>query len=176
MEYQLTALGLHRRRARRRASHRGIDISFIGSIGSPVNPGITTGRSVVFVASYVGTMAPAPTFRPYVGCMPASGGGGIPTALKIVARPADCSARPQGACPPGTTHRGERVPRRETLVDATHAVGFGTPRPPSASVTGTVTASRAVRGRRVLVSVRGDAELGRIRAIIQVHAVCSRVR
>ena len=44
-------------------SDRGIDITFIGELGSPVNPGITTSRSVVFVASYVGATARAPTFQ-----------------------------------------------------------------------------------------------------------------
>jgi hypothetical protein len=43
-------------------------------------------------------------------------------------------------------------------------------------VVGTVSGSRSVRGQRVLVAVRGDAELGSIRAVVQVHAVCSRVR
>ncbi len=36
-------------------SHRAIDVTFLGRMGSPVNPGITTSRSAVFVASYVGT-------------------------------------------------------------------------------------------------------------------------
>jgi hypothetical protein len=159
-----------------RLSDRGINVTFIGKLGSPVNPGITTSRSVVFVARYVGATARAPSFRPFIGCMPASGGGGIPTAFGAV-KPGEPTIRRVGkmrvvpeARAVASTCRG-----RETLVDASHAVAFGTSAPPSASVIGTVRAARTVRGNRVLVSVRGDAELGRIRAIVQVHAVCSRV-
>jgi hypothetical protein len=160
-----------------RLGDRGINVTFIGKLGSPVNPGITTSRSVVFVASYVGATARAPSFRPFIGCMPASGGGGIPTAYGAV-KPGEPTIRRVGRVRvlPGTSTVASACRARETLVDASHAVAFGTPTPPSASVIGTVTAARAVRGRRVVVSVRGDAELGRIRAVVQVHAVCSRVR
>lgn len=160
-----------------RLSDRGINVTFIGKLGSPVNPGITTSRSVVFVARYVGATARAPSFRPFIGCMPASGGGGIPTAFGAV-KPGEPTIRRVGRVRvlPGTSTVASACRGRETLVDAAHAVGFGTATPPSASVIGTVTAVRAVRGRRVVVSVRGDAELGRIRAVVQVHAVCSRVR
>ena len=67
-------------------SDRAIDLGFLGAIGAPVNPGITTSRDTVFVASYVGGSARAPTFRPHLGCMPTSGGGGrIPTAAAVFA-------------------------------------------------------------------------------------------
>jgi hypothetical protein len=160
-----------------RLSDRGINVTFIGKLGSPVNPGITTSRSVVFVASYVGATARAPSFRPFIGCMPSSGGGGIPTAYGAV-KPGEPTIRRVGRVRvlPGTSTVAAACRGRETLIDASHAVAFGTPTSPSASVIGTVRAARAVRGRRVVVSVRGDAELGRIRAIVQVHAVCSRVR
>lgn len=160
-----------------RLSDRGINVTFVGKLGSPVNPGITTSRSVVFVASYVGATARAPSFRPFIGCMPSSGGGGIPTAFNVV-KPGEPTIRRVGRVRvlPGTSTVASACRARETLVDASHAVAFGTPTPPSASLIGTVKAARAVRGRRVVVSVQGDAELGRIRAIVQVHAVCSRVR
>jgi hypothetical protein len=64
----------------------------------------------------------------------------------------------------------------ETLVGASHAVGFGTRTPPGPAVTENVSAAQVARGRRVVVSARGDAELGRIRAIVQAHAVCSGVK
>ena len=37
-----------------RLSNRAIDVGFIGTTGSPVNPGITTSRSAVFLGTYVG--------------------------------------------------------------------------------------------------------------------------
>ncbi|MGH3133508.1 MAG: hypothetical protein ACRDNY_07180, partial [Gaiellaceae bacterium] len=66
-------------------SERAIDVSFSGRLGSPVNPGITTSRSAVFTGSYVGESPRSPTFKPYVGCMPAAGGGPrVPTSLSVV--------------------------------------------------------------------------------------------
>jgi hypothetical protein len=160
-----------------RLSDRGIDVSFIGMLGSPVNPGITTSRSVVFVASYVGATARAPSFRPFIGCMPGGGGGRIPTAVGVV-KPGEPTVRRVRTVRirPGTRTVASACRSREVLVDASHAFGFRTPQPPSASAIGTVSGSRAVRGNRVLVSARGDAELGALRAVIQIHAVCSRTR
>jgi hypothetical protein len=160
-----------------RLSDRGIDVSFIGKLGSPINPGITTSRSVVFVASYVGATAPAPSFRPFIGCMPSSGGGGIPTAVGVV-KPGEPTIRRVSSARvrPGSRTVASSCRGREILVGASHAFAFRTSQPPSATLIGTVDGTRAVRGQRVLVSARGDAELGRVRAVIQVHAVCSRVR
>jgi hypothetical protein len=143
-----------------------------------VNPGITTARSVVFVASYVGTTARAPTFRPYVGCMPSSGGGRIPTAVQAVLKPGHPTVRrvQTARVVPGTKTVASTCRARETLVGASHAIGFGMPEPPSATVTSMASAARTVRGRRIVVSARGDAELGRIRAVVQAHAVCSSAR
>ena len=65
-------------------SQRAIDVSFLGRLGSPVNPGITTSRSVTFLGAYVGTSPRAPTFKPYVGCMPTQGGGSrVPTSATV---------------------------------------------------------------------------------------------
>ena len=101
--------------------------------GTPVSPGVTTSRSVVFVASYVGERPRAPTFRPHIGCIPATGGGTrTPTAVRAVT-------------PPGhpTTRRvvTERVRGESTVVTACRADerlvgwylarGFATPAPPA---------------------------------------------
>jgi hypothetical protein len=161
-----------------RLSHRAIDVTFIAKLGSPINPGITTSRSVVFVGRYVGATANAPTFRPFIGCMPSSGGGRIPTAVGAAVRPGDPTIRRVTAARirPGTRTVASSCRRNEILVDASHAFAFRTPQPPTASVVGTVSGSRRVSGQRVLASVRGDAELGNVRALVQVHALCSRVR
>jgi hypothetical protein len=59
---------------------RGIEVGFVGTLGSPVNPGITTSRDAVFLGRVVRDAVGA-TFRPHIGCVPASGGGGrTPTA------------------------------------------------------------------------------------------------
>lgn len=157
---------------------RAIDISFIANLGSPVNPGITTSRSVVFVASYVGSSAAVATFRPHVGCMPASGGGGVPTAVGAVVKPGRPTVRRVRVVRvrSGVQTVARSCARSELLVDAAHAIGFATRRPPSATAIGLVSSTRAVRGNRVAATVQGDAELGTIRAVAQVQAVCSRVR
>jgi hypothetical protein len=64
----------------------------------------------------------------------------------------------------------------ETLVAASHAFGFYTRRPPTPSLVLSVSGTQSVRGDRIAVAVRGDAELGGVRAVVQVHAVCSRLR
>jgi hypothetical protein len=160
-----------------RLSRRAIDVSFLGTLGSPVNPGISTSRAVVFVATYVGTGATSATFRPFVGCVPASGGGGrVPTSASVVkpGRPTVRHVRTVRVRP-GTQTVVQGCAARERLVGAAHAIGFHTSRPPDASLVSSVTAARAIRGGRVSVTVRGDAELGNVRAVVQVQAVCSRV-
>jgi len=157
-------------------SHRAIDVGFLGMLGSPVNPGITTSRSAVFFGSFVGRSGRAPSFRPHIGCMPAAGGGvRVPTA--VAAFPPDRptvrrvrTVRVQ----PGRVTAVQECAGRERLVGASHAVGFFTRRPPSESLAGSVRATQAVRDGRVVVIVRGDAELGGVRAVVQVHAVCAR--
>lgn len=159
-------------------SQRGIDVVFLGRLGSPVNPGITTARAAVFVGSYTGTNARRPTFRPHIGCIPASGGGGrVPTAVGAVppGEPATRRVR-QARIRPGTTTVSARCNAGERLVGAEHALGFYTRTPPSASLVASVSGSHTVSGSRVVARVRGNAELQGVRAIVQVQAVCARVR
>jgi hypothetical protein len=159
-----------------RLSHRDIDVGFLGRLGSPVNPGISTRRSVVFVASYVGGTAAGPTFKPFIGCMPATGGGiRIPTAAAAFPPGEPTTRRVRTLrVRPGTTRVAQGCTARERLVDASFAFAFATRTPPSASLVSSVSGSQAVRGREVVVTVRGDAEVGDVRALVQVHAVCAR--
>ena len=160
-------------------SHRAIDVTFPGRLGSPVNPGITTTTSAVFDGFYTGVPRQVTSFRPHIGCIPASGGGGSP--------PAQISLRP-AAFPPGrpltrrvrtvnafagrTTRGLQGCARNERLVGASHAVGLYTQTAPAATVATSVTVARTVRGGRVAVVVRADASL-RVRAVVQVHALCA---
>ena len=158
-------------------SRRAIDVSFLGRLGSPVNPGITTSRSVVFLASFVGASARAATFRPHIGCMPGSGAGGrVPTSVTAFPPGQPTVRRVQTVrVRPGTATVVQGCKARERLVGAAHAIGFFTRRPPDAGLVSSVSASRLVREGRVRVVVRGDAELGGTRAVVQVQALCSRV-
>jgi hypothetical protein len=75
---------------------------------------------------------------------------------------------------PGEATVTQRCAARERLVGASHAFGFATRTPPSASLVESVSARQVVRGREVVVNVRADSELGDVRALVQVHAVCTR--
>jgi hypothetical protein len=160
------------------ASERAIDVVFLGVLGSPVNPGITTGRSAVFRATYTGGRRRATGFRPLIGCIPTSGGGGRGTTSV-------------GAVPPGTppvrrVHtlrvRSGRTARasfscapRERLLSASHAVAFRTRTLPPASVLGGVRVARSLRGDTVVVIARrSEAVPRRLRVDVQIHAVCAR--
>jgi len=159
-----------------RLSVRAIDVSFLGTLGSPVNPGITTSRSAVFLGTYVGRSASTPTFRPFIGCMPSAGGGSrVPTSVSAVRPGRPITRRVKTVrVRPGTTTVVQRCTSGERLVGGSHAFGFSTKTPPSASLARSVSGSQAVSGESVVVRVRGDAELAGVRAVVQVHALCSR--
>ena len=161
-----------------RLSVRAIDVGFIGTTGSPVNPGITTSRSAVFLGTYVGRSASAATFKPFIGCMPQAGGGSrVPTSVSQLrpGRPVTRRAKTVRVRP-GTTTVAQRCLSGERLVGGTHAFGFDTRTPPSASLVGSVSGSQRIRGDSVVVRVSGDAELSGVRAVVQVQALCSRSR
>ena len=162
-------------------THRAIDLAFLGRLGAPVNPGITTARSVVFVGSSVVRAVRGPTFRPHIGCMPAAGGGGdVPTLrrLQAVVPPGQPTTRRVRTTRvrPGSAVVAQACGRQERLVGSSHAFGFFTAQPPTASLIATVAGRRSVAGRRAAVAVRADAELVGVRAVVQVHAICARVR
>jgi hypothetical protein len=162
-------------------SQRAIDVGFLGTLGSPVNPGVSTARSVVFTGMFVGETPRAPTFKPFVGCIPATGGGGrVPTSVGTGAvfppgRPTTRRVKTVRVRP-GTTTVSQGCLTGERLVAASHAFAFETRRPPSRSLVAGVSGRRSVSGGRVVVRVQGDAEIGGVRALVQVHAVCSRQR
>lgn len=159
-------------------SQRAIDVSFFGMLGSPVNPGITTSRSVTFVGSYVGTSPRSPSFKPYVGCMPARGGGPrVPTSVSVFEPGTPTTRRARTVrVRPGTATVAQGCRAGERLVGASHAFGFFTKRPPTASLASGVEGTHTVRDGKVFVRVRGDAEVGLVRAVVQVQAVCARTR
>ncbi len=159
-----------------RLSVRGIDVSFIGRLGSPVNPGITTSRSVVFVGTYVGQSDRAPTFKPFIGCMPAAGGGTrVPTSVAAFPPGSPVTRRVKTVrVRPGAATLTQRCSAGERLVGGSHAFAFATRTPPSASLVATMSGSQELRGDSVVVRVRGDAEIAGVRALVQVHALCAR--
>ena len=161
-----------------RLSERAIDVGFLGALGSPVNPGITTSRSAVFFATHVGASARAPSFKPFVGCMPGAGGGTRVQTSVTVFRPGRPMTRRVRTVRvrPGTATVRQRCTASEQLVGASHAFGIFTRTPPSASLADGLSGDRSVRGREVVVNLRADAELADVRAVVQIHALCARTR
>ncbi len=82
----------------------------------------------------------------------------------------------QSEVAPGRGTAAKSCLPRETLVGASHAFGFFMRRAPSASLVASVAGRQRVSGRRVTVAVTADAEVAAVQAVVQVHAICSRVR
>jgi hypothetical protein len=110
--------------------------------------------------------------------MPAQGGGGrVPTSAAAFPPGEPITRRVRTVrVRPGSTTVVAKCVGRERLVGSAHAFGFFMRRPPAASLVSSVSGSRSTAGGRVVVRVRGDAELGGVRAVVQVQAVCSRAR
>jgi hypothetical protein len=163
-----------------RLSETEIDVSFRGETGSPVGAGVTTRRAVLFTAR---STAPAPrhsSFKPFVGCVPTSGGGGrAQTAY---------AATPPGGLRPSrplervvVTRRVQegisvvraRCPRGARLLGGSHAVAFRTAAPPAARVLAAVRVAQSVAGGAVVARVSvAPGALDGAPAEVQLHAVC----
>lgn len=153
-----------------------VDLSFLGAIGAPVNPGISTSRDVVFLGQYVGTRPRTPAFRPHVGCMPAQGGGGrVPTGVTPlpVGKPTARHVTNVVLVPRRTRRVVARCAPGERLVGAWHSVGFASFLPPTSFAIRAVAATQAVVGGRVVVTARSGAAAGGQNVVIQAMAVCA---
>jgi hypothetical protein len=136
-------------------THRSIDVAFVGGLGSPVNPGVTTTGDAVFLGRFVGQRVPTAyhAFPP-----------GKPT-VRIVK---ELQVRPGAtrsivaACAP-----------RDRLTSATHAIAFYLPQPPTAQLASAVTVTRVVRSGRVRVTAHGTDALRGVHAVVQVDLVCA---
>jgi hypothetical protein len=112
------------------------------------------------------------TFRPHIGCVPASGGGRrTPTAYHVFP-PGKPTIRHavNFRLRFGTTTHGARCAKNEQLVSATYAIGFLGDTPPSEAAIGSVKATQHVRNGLVLVTVHA-AKRGR--AVLQLDLVCA---
>jgi len=165
-----------------RVTDKALDVSIRGENGAPVSPGVTTGRSVLFVAVYTGTSREPTSFQPFVGCIPTQGGGG--RAQTSVRRPA--------AYKPGKPLERrvvtERIPvggkRRvvsrclagSRLLGAQHAVGLRLAAEPTVPLLGVARVTRTTTKNAAVAraSVSASAPRG-LRVELQVHALCTRV-
>jgi len=147
-------------------SDRAIDVSFQGKDRQPGEPGITTSRDALFTATYVGaTKRGAPTFRPHIGCMPGSGGGGrIQTAVTFKVGQPVVHRVANFRLLPGVRRVSSACGKKQRLVGGSVATAFGGTTPPSAATVGTLHAARSFSGRRVIATAQvADAALGAAR-------------
>jgi hypothetical protein len=159
-----------------------LELTFLGNLGGPVSPGITTGQSAVFVARTTRELA---SFRPLLGCIPASGGGGrsrtsykptrqltalAPVVEATIRRVKNVRVKDQ---------QSERIThaclRGERLLAFSHAIAYRSRRPLSLSALGSVRARSRAAGGRIVVDVRsGIMRPVGMRVELQVHAICVR--
>ena len=164
-----------------------LELTWLGNLGGPIGPGLTSGRSAVFVARTTRSLA---SFRPLLGCIPTSGGGGrsrtvhrpsrgpqarqAPAALPVV-EPTIRRVRNYRAADRRTQRLAHACLRGEKLLAYSHAVAFRSNRPLAVGELGSVRARSRARGGRVLVDVRsGLARPVGMRVEVQVHAICIR--
>lgn len=159
-----------------RLSDPDIDVALRGETGSPVGPGVTTSRSVLFVATYVGPRSAPTTFRPFIGCVPTSGGGGraLTSATGLApTRPVTRRVAEKRAFAGATGRAVARCRGRERAVDAGHAIAFRTSLPPGRSLIASVRATSRLAADRAVATVTARSGLPvEVRAFVQVIAHC----
>ena len=157
-------------------SDRAIDVDFLGKLGSPVNPGVTTANSAVFRATYTGNAPKGPSFRPHLGCLPSSGGGSgpVPYRKPVAFAPGEPTVRRVRTVRlrPGSVRAVTACTASERLISAWHALAFYTQSAPAQTLIQSVSATRSVQGRRVAVRVRSTTAVQGVRAVVQVGVVC----
>ena len=155
-------------------STRELEVGFRGALGAPVNPGITTSTSAVFLGRVVRGRDPAASFRPHIGCVPASGTGQrVPTVFR--AYPPGRPTAPLMTridVQPGTRSYVERCQAGQQLAGATHAIAFYTAAPPTAKLAAAVHVGQTIRGGRVHVTVHAGPAVRGVHAAVQVDLLC----
>jgi hypothetical protein len=155
-------------------STRALEVGFRGALGAPVNPGITTSTSAVFLGRLVRGSDPAASFRPHIGCVPAAGTGQrVPTAFHAYppARPT-APRMTQIEVRAGTRAYVVLCPAGQQLANASHAIAFYTAAPPTAKLAASVHVTQTVRSGRVHVTVRAAKIVQSVRAVVQVDLLC----
>lgn len=156
------------------ATTAAVRLSFDGRLGAPVSPGVTTTRSAYFRGVLVRGRRAA--FKPWLGCVPAAGGGGRSTVSARVAPGAalDRRARIVVVTPGEVKSASIGCPAPEKLVGGWHAIAFRTTKPPDLSGAALVEASHALTRSKVVVTVAAtDALSVDAHAIVQVGAACA---
>jgi hypothetical protein len=164
-----------------RVSDRAIDVSIRGENGAPVSPGVTTGRAVLFTAVYTGPARRPTTFRPFVGCVPTSGGGGRgETAVRHPAafapgKPLDRRVVERRLVSGGSVRVIGRCPAGTRLLGSQHAYAFGIDEQPGSTLLSAVRVRRTTVGRTVTaVGTVAPRVPQRLPVRLQLHVLCTK--
>jgi hypothetical protein len=161
------------------ASSPAVHVDFVGQVGAPVSPGVTTSRNALFRATLVGKAGRA-TFQPFLGCVPASGGGGRATVSARAAKPVKPGAPLEHLARnvvirPGTIVTASvACPQGEARTAAWTTVFYKTTKPPSLAQADLVQVARIVAGDRASVTASASDGLSLdVHAAVQVGVECA---
>jgi hypothetical protein len=158
------------------ATSRAVRVTFDGLLGSPVAPGTTTARDAFFHGVTAGTTRAA--FQPYLGCIPAGGGGGRSTTSALVTQPGvplDRIAVDVKLSSGVARTVSKTCPRGERLVGSWDALAFRTNKPPNLALAPFVSVSRRVVNGRVTARIdASDGLPNEAHAEVQVGLACAR--
>jgi hypothetical protein len=158
-------------------TNRALDVIFRATLGSPVNPGISTSRTAVFQGRLAVGRDPAASFRPHVGCIPAAGGGErVPTVVHKVyppGHPTVVRATTLKVTAGATRHVRASCRSGERLVTASQAIAFRSKKPPSLAAARGVHVQRKTHSGHVTATIRGDAAVQGARAVVQLDLLCA---
>jgi hypothetical protein len=156
-----------------------IEVTFPGLMGSPVNPGITTRRTVVFDAVSVGPRGRLSSFIPFVGCIPGEGGPRTPTGVRSSAAPEQLGVGPIDRRVRTVELFGSEVraglgcPAGRRLVGSQAVLGIFTALKPTQRQLHGVALRTSVVGGKVFIRLRRTTLPTRIPVQVQIHALCS---
>lgn len=165
-------------------THRSIELTFAGTLGGPISPGVTTATAAVFAGTETGRL-PLPTaFKPLLGCIP-GGGGGRGRTVRQPTRSLTSAAAERGdptirrvksfRLRAGRTATGSlRCGPGELLVAFTQAIAFHMKRAPTARQLAAVEARASVRDGRVRVAGRAGTVVRGLTVRVQIQVVCAR--
>jgi hypothetical protein len=162
-----------------RVANPWVQIRFPGLMGSPVNPGITTRRDTVFLATSVGRPGQTSSFIPFIGCIPAEGGPRTPTGVGSVQRPEQLGTGPIIRIVRPVEVRQARVraglacQRGQRLVDWAASIGIYTALHPTKSQLAKVHVTTQLINEHVWVTATRSNLSPRIPVQVQIHVLCT---
>ncbi len=161
------------------ATTPNVRVDFVGQVGAPVSPGVTTTRNALIRGTLVGKKPAHAVFQPYLGCIPTAGGGGgrQTTSARAVVRPGapiERFAKNVTVHPGGVSFGAVQCPAGAQLVRSWSVLFFKTTKPPDLDQASLVHATKIVSGKRAGVTVEATDGLSLdVHAAVQVGVECA---